>query len=357
MNLDDLLTKTVDQDGSDLHLTAGSSPRIRKSGSLVPLDNEILNPQTIKSLLEPKLSTEQLAKIESGNELDYSISVPGLSRFRVNVFKQRGNLSAAFRRLPYEIPKIETLGLPEQIIKLSEKRRGLLLITGATGSGKSTTMAALIEKIANELDGHILTIEDPIEYLYKHGKAQINQREVGVDTASFASGLRSALRQDPDIVVVGELRDMESMASAMTIAETGHLVLATLHSNTAASTLNRLVDAFPPDKKDIIRMNISMSLLAIISQQLIPTIDKKRSLACEILIANPAIRALIREDNIHQIDNYIKSGTQEGMIRMDDSLIELYKSNIISYDDALKYAIDQKQVSQTIGVKPKQPNL
>ena len=357
MTLDELLAKTVEEEGSDLHLTAGSSPRIRKGGSLIPLNNEPLQPQIIKSLLEPKLTSEQLAKIESGHELDYSISIPGLSRLRVNVFKQRGNLSAAFRRLPFEIPKLDSLGLPEQIIRLSEKRRGLLLITGATGSGKSTTMAALIEKISTDLDGHILTIEDPIEYLYKHGKAQINQREVGVDTKSFSSGLRSALRQDPDVVVVGELRDMESMASAMTIAETGHLVLATLHSNTAASTLNRLVDAFPPDKKDIIRMNISMSLLAIISQQLVPTVNNKRSLACEILIANPAIRALIREDNIHQIDNYIKSGKQEGMIRMDDSLIQLYNSNIISYDHTLKYAIDQKQVAQTIGEKPKQPNL
>jgi len=220
----------------------------------------------------------------------------------------------------------------------------LVLITGTTGSGKSTTLASIIYKITQELEGNIITIEDPIEYLYPHSKAQVNQREVGVDTESFASGLKSALRQDPDVVVVGELRDMESMAAAITIAETGHLVLGTLHTNTASGTINRLVDAFPADKQDVIRGNISMSLLAVVAQQLVPNKIGERSLATEVLISTPAIQSLIRENNIHQIDNYIKSGRSEGMIRMDDSLLELFKMGEISSENTLKYSIDQKAV-------------
>jgi len=349
MLLDDLLKKVVEQDGSDLHITVGTPPRIRKGGSLIEMSEEKLLPDVVKSMIESKMSSEQLQRFKSGEEIDYSIGIPGLSRFRVNVFSQRGNIAAAYRRLPIDPPKLESLGLPDSVVDLSNKRKGLILITGATGSGKSTTMAALVNKITHELEGHILTIEDPIEYLFPHNKSQVNQREVGVDTDSFASGLKSALRQDPDVVVVGELRDPESMGAALSIAETGHLVLATMHTNTAAGAITRMVDAFPPDKKEVIRMNMSMSLLAVVAQQLVPTIDGKRALACEIMIATQAVRAVIRENNIHQLDNYIKSGGNDGMILMDDSLLELYQNGIISKDNLLRSAINVSQVEKNMG--------
>tara|TARA_Y100001970_G_scaffold187760_1_gene228428 strand:+ start:1067 stop:2122 length:1056 start_codon:yes stop_codon:yes gene_type:complete len=344
MNLKELLTKTVEENASDLHITVGSPPRIRKGGKLVPVSDKNLSIDDTKKIIESELSETNKEKLNNKTEVDYSISVPGVSRFRVNVFNQRGNWAAAYRRLPYEIPSIDSLGLPQAVINLTKRRKGLVLITGTTGSGKSTTLASIIYKITQELEGNIITIEDPIEYLYPHSKAQVNQREVGVDTESFASGLKSALRQDPDVVVVGELRDMESMAAAITIAETGHLVLGTLHTNTASGTINRLVDAFPADKQDVIRGNISMSLLAVVAQQLVPNKIGERSLATEVLISTPAIQSLIRENNIHQIDNYIKSGRSEGMIRMDDSLLELFKMGEISSENTLKYSIDQKAV-------------
>ena len=239
-------------------------------------------------------------------------------------------------------------GLPETVINLSTAKKGLILITGATGSGKSTTMAALIQKISNETKNHIITIEDPIEYLYEHSESMVNQREVGIDTASFTSGLRSALRQDPDVVAIGELRDVESMSAAITIAETGHLVLGTLHTNTASGTITRLVDAFPPTKQEIIRTNLSMSLLAIISQQLIPNNNDGRSLAAEILVNTQAIKALIRENNIHQIDSYIQSGLKDGMIRMDHAIFNLFQKNEISKEQALNHAINPSELSQRL---------
>ena len=241
MTLEDLLIKTVENEASDLHVTVGTPPRIRKSGTLLELGEEKLSANKVKELIESKMSKRQIETFNSGNEIDYSIGLPGISRFRVNVYSQRGNICAAYRRLPLEPPSINSLGLPDAVINLLDQKKGLILITGSTGSGKSTTMAALVNKLTNELPGHILTIEDPIEYLYPHSKAQVNQREVGVDTKSFESGLKSALRQDPDVVVVGELRDPESMAAAMSVAETGHLVFGTMHTNTAAGAITRLV--------------------------------------------------------------------------------------------------------------------
>ncbi len=356
MNLKELLVKTVEEKASDLHITAGSPPRIRKGGKLIPISDNNLSVDDTKKIIESELSKTNKEKLKSKAEVDYSISVPGISRFRVNVFNQRGNWAAAYRRLPLEPPAIDSLGLPNAVINLLEQKKGLILITGATGSGKSTTMAALVNQLTKSLPGHILTIEDPIEYLYPHSKAQVNQREVGVDTKSFASGLKSALRQDPDVVVVGELRDPESMAAAMSVAETGHLVFGTMHTNTAAGAVTRLVDAFPPDKQDVIRMNLSMSLLAVIAQQLVPTNDGKRALACEILIATSAIKALIRENNVHQINSYIKSGSNEGMVLMDDSLKKLFNDGIISQENMLEYAIESKSM-QSSGSIPKQPNI
>ena len=357
MTLEDLLIKTVEHEASDLHITVGTPPRIRKNGVLLELGEEKLTADKVSELIKSKMSSEQIKKFNNGQEIDYSIGLPGISRFRVNVYSQRGNICSAYRRLPLEPPAIESLGLPEAVVSLIEQKKGLILITGATGSGKSTTMAALVNKLTKELPGHILTIEDPIEYLYPHSKAQVNQREVGVDTESFESGLRSALRQDPDVVVVGELRDPESMAAAMSVAETGHLVFGTMHTNTSAGAITRLVDAFPPEKQDVIRMNLSMSLLAVVAQQLIPTNDGKRALACEILIATSAIKSLIRENNIHQINSYIKSGAKEGMILMDDSLMKLFNDGIISKENLIEYSIDSKTVTQSVGSIPKQPNI
>jgi len=357
MILDDLLKKIVELDGSDLHITVGTPPRVRKSGALLPMGDEKLMPDVVKSMVESKMNPEQLKRFNNGEEIDYSIGVPGLSRFRVNVFSQRGNIAAAYRRLPIDPPGLDKLGLPDSVVDLSKRRKGLILITGSTGSGKSTTMAALVHKITQELEGHVLTIEDPIEYLFPHSKAQVNQREVGVDTDSFASGLKSALRQDPDVVVVGELRDPESMGAALSIAETGHLVLATMHTNTAAGAITRMVDAFPPDKQEVIRMNMSMSLLAVVAQQLVPTNDGGRTLACEVMIATQAIRALIRENNVHQLDNYIKSGSKDGMVLMDDSLMALFQKGIISDDNLIRHAINVTQMEQNMGSARKQPNI
>ena len=357
MVLEDLLKKIVEIDGSDLHITVGTPPRVRKGGALIEMDDEKLTPDIVKSMIESKMNQDQLKRFNSGQEVDYSIGIPGLSRFRVNVFSQRGNIAAAYRRLPIDPPNLDSLGLPDSVIHLSKRRKGLILITGATGSGKSTTMAALVNKITQELEGHVLTIEDPIEYLFPHSKSQVNQREVGVDTESFASGLKSALRQDPDVVVVGELRDPESMGAALSIAETGHLVLATMHTNTAAGAITRMVDAFPPDKKEVIRMNMSMSLLAVVAQQLVPTNEGKRTLACEVMIATQAIRALIRENNVHQLDNYIKSGGKDGMVLMDDSLMELYKKDVISKDNLIRHAINVGQIEQNIDSVSKGPTF
>jgi len=336
--LKDLLELMSKQNASDLHLSIGTPPRIRINGDLKATEGDNLTSEIIEKLLKEYLNENQINNIKDGQELDFTIGIPGLSRFRVNAFKQRGSVVATFRRLPFDIPNIQNLGLPDTILKLTETRKGLILITGGTGSGKSTTLAAMVQKISTELDGHIITIEDPIEYLYSHSKSLINQREIGIDSPSYANALKSSLRQDPDLVVIGELRDPESMATALTIAETGHLVLATLHTNNAAGTITRLVDVFPPEKQEIVRMNLSMSLVGIISQQLIPNIENGRSLALEILVNTPSIKALIRENNIHQIDNYILSGAKDGMIRMDDAILSLYNDNLITKDNALYYS-------------------
>ena len=337
--LQEFLEIIVNQKASDLHLTVGSLPRIRVNGKIVELNTfNIITSDYLQQIIAPYLNKQQLENLNNNIEVDLTIGINGLGRFRTNLFKQRGNLVAAIRCLPFKIPDINSLGLPETVLNLTMKKKGLILITGGTGSGKSTTLAALIKKISNELNGHIITIEDPIEYLFNHSKAIVNQREIGIDSKSFPSALRSSLRQDPDVVVIGELRDCESMSAALTIAETGHLVFATLHTNSAIGTINRLVDVFPPTKQDIIRMNLSMSLEAIISQQLLPNIENSRSLALEILINTSSIQTLIRDNNVHQIENYILSGSQDGMIRMDDSILSLYNEDMITKDIALSYA-------------------
>tara|TARA_B100001175_G_scaffold39574_1_gene28917 strand:- start:344 stop:1405 length:1062 start_codon:yes stop_codon:yes gene_type:complete len=348
MNLEKMLSDMVERDASDLHLTVGSPPKIRVNGELINLNENKLIPDSLNEILKNHLNKNRLLSLSEGNDIDFSIGIKGVSRFRVNIFKQRGNVAATFRKLPYSVPNLNSLGLPESISNLTLNKKGLILITGGTGSGKSTTMAALIKKISNENNAHIITIEDPIEYLYEHSNSLINQREIGSDTKSFSDSLKSVLRQDPDVVSVGELRDVDSMNAALTIAETGHLVLGTLHTNNAAGTINRLVNAFAPEKQSVIRTTLSLNLLGIISQQLIPNKDKKRSLAIEVLINTPSIKSLIRENNIHQIDNYILSGLKDGMIRMDDSIIKLYNDGLISKEDALNYAVNTTELSNKL---------
>ena len=346
--LENMLKSVVEKEGSDLHLSIGSPPRIRINGNLKTISDNKLSSDELKNLLKDELTAERLDKLSDGYDIDFSIGITGLSRFRVNLFTQRGNLVATFRRLPYNIPSIESLNLPDVVNNLTLYKKGLILITGGTGSGKSTTMASLIQKISNEINGHIVTIEDPIEYLYEHSKSLVNQREIGSDTYSFQSSLKSVLRQDPDVVSIGELRDAESMNAALTIAETGHLVFGTLHTNNAAGTVTRLISAFPSEKQNIIRTTLSMNLISVISQQLIPNLNKGRTLALEILINTPSIKSLIRENNIHQIDNYLLSGKKDGMIKMDDSILDLYKDKVISKDEALNFAINNTEMLQRL---------
>jgi len=348
LTLNEILIQMKENSASDLHLTVGSPIRNRINGELKPINDEKLSEKNIEDLLKEYLNKKRLELLNIGESVDFSIGIPGISRYRVNLFKQRGNIVATFRRLPYTVPSIDSLGLPQIVHNFTKYKKGLILITGGTGSGKSTTLASLVQKISNEYNNHIITIEDPIEYLYNHSKSLVNQREVGSDTKNFFDALKGTLRQDPDVVVIGEMRDVESMHAALTIAETGHLVLATLHTNNASGTITRLVDAFPPDKQNIIRTTLSMTLVGIVSQQLIPNKNNTLSLAAEILINNQSIKALIRENNIHQIDNYILSGTKDGMIRMDDAILELYSNNIISKENALDYALNHTDLLKRI---------
>jgi twitching motility protein PilT len=327
----------IERGASDLHITTGSPPRLRVDGKLIPLDLPGLSPAETKALCYSILTDSQKHKFEEHNELDLSFGVKGLSRFRGNIFMQRGAVAGAFRTIPFEIRTFQDLGLPEVVNELVKKPRGLILVTGATGSGKSTTLAAMVDRINSERYDHIITVEDPIEYLHSHKKCLINQREVNADTVSFKAALRYVLRQDPDVVLIGEMRDLETIEAALTVAETGHLTLATLHTNSAVQTINRVIDVFPPHQQEQIRVQLSFVLEGILAQQLIPKkTGKGRVLAIELLIPNPAIRNLIREDKIHQIYSMMQTGqTKFGMQTMNQSLIELYSKGHLSYEDAI----------------------
>jgi len=327
----------IEKNASDLHVTTGSPPRLRIDGKLVNIDHPSLNPADTKALCYSVLTDAQKHKYEENNDLDLSFGVKGLSRFRANIFMQRGAVAGAFRTIPFDIRSFKDLGLPEIVNELVKKPRGLILCTGPTGSGKSTTLAAMVDRINSDRYEHIITIEDPIEYLHPHKKCLINQREVNADTASFSSALRYVLRQDPDVVLIGEMRDLETIEAALTVSETGHLTLATLHTNSAVQTMNRIIDVFPPHQQEQIRVQLSFVLEGILAQQLIP---KKsgigRVLAVELLVPNPAIRNLIREDKIHQIYSMMQTGqTKFGMQTMNQSLFDLYSRRLISYEDAV----------------------
>jgi twitching motility protein PilT len=349
MDLIDLAKCAVKNKASDIHITVGVPPILRINGSLIDYGTKNLKPDDTKELVKQVLDKKQQEELETRGELDTSFSSPGIGRFRVNAYKQKGSYAMAIRIIPLEIPTIEELGLPLVVKDLSRLPRGLILVTGPTGSGKSTTLASIVNLINLESRYHILTLEDPIEYFHKHNKSIINQREIGLDTCSFANALKAALRQDPDVILVGEMRDLETISIALTAAETGHLVLSTLHTIGAAKTIDRIIDVFPPHQQQQIRIQFASVIQAIISQQLLPKVNGDgRAAAFEIMIASPAIRNLIREKKTHQIDTAIQTGGKLGMKTMDNSLLELFNKGIISKDTLLNQAVNQDIVRRHI---------
>src|SRR5882672_7214665 len=336
-----LLEEVVKKKASDLHLQVGLPPMIRVDGALMPVSGaDVLSDEAVETLIFSILDEDQKQILLKDKEFDFSFAYGDLGRFRVNAFHERGNMAAAMRLIPNEILTIEQLGLPEIVNKFADYPRGLVLVPGPTGSGKSTTLAAMIHKINMERDEHIITIEDPIEYTHKSKKSVIVQREVHYDTYSFSAALRSALREDPDVVLIGEMRDLETIASAITIAETGHLVFATLHTNSAAQSIDRIIDVFPPHQQSQIRSQLSNILMAVCSQRLIPTIGGGRIAAAELLIATPAVRNIIREGKSHQLEAVIQTGAEFGMQSMDKTLVSLIHAGTISYDEARNFEID-----------------
>ncbi len=348
-HVDDLLRIVVEKGGSDLHLSVGVPPIIRVDGQLLPTNYEKVTPQESQRLVYDILTDDQIQRFETTFELDFSYSLARLSRFRVNVYRDRGNVASAFRVIPSRIPTLRDLSLPPVLEELTRLPRGLILVTGPTGSGKSTTLAAMINQINNERSVHILTIEDPIEYLHTHKFSIINQREVGGDTLAFANALRAALREDPDVILVGEMRDLETMQMAVSAAETGHLVFATLHTNSAATSVERIVDSFPPGQQEQVRLQLSNNLQAILCQQLLPRANQPgRICAMEIMTASPAIRNLIRENKAHQITSMIQTSANLGMQTMDQSLRDLYLRGLITYEIAMERAMNPPELEKMI---------
>ncbi|MCM8812026.1 MAG: type IV pilus twitching motility protein PilT [Candidatus Omnitrophica bacterium] len=349
--LKQMLQLMVDQKASDLHLTVNSHPMLRVDEGLIPLTQfPVMSPEDTRAYAYSLLLPEQQEAFERNKELDMSFGVSGMGRFRVNIFLQRSSVSVALRLLPAEIRNFEQCGLPPKIMEdLCRKKRGLVLITGATGSGKSTTMASMVEWINNSRTCHIITVEDPIEYVYTNKKAIVDQREVGMDTHSFANALKHVLREDPNVILIGEMRDLETIEAALNIAETGHLVFATLHTNDAVQTVNRIVDVFPAHQQQQVRIQLSFVLLAVMTQQLIPKEGGKgRVLGIEIMIANPAVRALIREGKTHQIYSVIQTSQREGMRTMNQSLAELHLKGDIAYEEALARSSDPEEFLRLI---------
>jgi twitching motility protein PilT len=341
----------IEKGASDLHITTNSAPQLRVDGKLQPLQMPPLSPADTKQVCYSILTDAQKHRFEEHNELDLSFGVRGLSRFRANIFMQRGAVAGAFRAIPYKVISMEELGLPKAVLEITRKPRGLVLVTGPTGSGKSTTLASIIDRVNSERHDHIVTIEDPIEYLHPHKNCVVNQREVGADTKSFTNALKYILRQDPDVVLIGEMRDLETIEAALTVAETGHLAFATLHTNSCVQTINRIVDVFPPYQQAQIRAQLSFVLEAVMCQSLLPRANAPgRALALELMVPNPAIRNLIREDKIHQIYSQMQVGQEKfGMQTMNQSLASLYMRRMISLDDAMARSHDQEELKTLIG--------
>lgn len=349
ITIQELLAKAVELKASDLHVTAGSPPLLRISGDLKPVTNEKVTAEQSQRLAYNIMTEQQRKILEQNKEVDFSFGVANLGRFRANVFLQRGCVTSALRQIPQVINTIDELGLPKVVKGLTEKPNGLVLVTGPTGSGKSTTLAAMINEVNMTREGHILTIEDPIEFVHQHKKCIVNQREVQHDTDSFGNALRVALRQDPDVVLIGEMRDLETITAALTIAETGHLTFGTLHTNSAAKSINRIIDVFPADQKETVRAQLSMVLEGVISQTLIPKIGGGRTLACEIMIANSAVRSMIRDDKVHQLQGIIEIGQQFGMQTLNADLVRLVNSHQISKKDALYKSSNPEQLEKLLG--------
>ncbi|MDK0889592.1 type IV pilus twitching motility protein PilT [Clostridium perfringens] len=346
-SLAELLELTVKEGASDLHLTVGISPIIKVNGKLVRLEHEILRPEDTEAYAKEILQ-DAYEKYDAIGEYDTSYSIHGKGRFRVNIYKQRNSTALAIRVISLDMPTLDSLGYPETLKDICNLKRGLVLVTGPTGSGKSTTLAALINEINSNRESHIITIEDPIEFLHKHNKSIVNQREIGKDTLSYERALKAALREDPDVIFIGEMRDLETISTAITAAETGHLVFSTLHTIGAAKTIDRIVDVFPPHQQEQIKIQLASVLQTIISQQLVETIDGERTASLEIMVATPAIKNLIREGKTHQIESSIQTGSKYGMRTMDMELANLYREGIITQETAMNSAIDREILSRLL---------
>ncbi|MEO5826407.1 MAG: type IV pilus twitching motility protein PilT [Gemmatimonadales bacterium] len=354
LNLRAMLEEMLTREASDLHLSAGERPKLRVDGEMVNTSiDQVLGPKDTLSLAYSVLTETQKKRFEQEDELDFSFGIQNLARFRGNVFKQRGCVSVAIRMIPFNVKSFDDLKLPPICAKLAERPRGLVLVTGPTGSGKSTTLAAMIDKINRERHGHIITVEDPIEFIHRHQNCLVNQREVGTDTKSFASALKYALREDPDVILVGEMRDLETIASALTIAETGHLALATLHTNSAPEAINRIIDVFPNNQQSQVRAQLAFVLEGVITQTLLPRASGRgRVMAAEIMVATPAIRAVIRDDKVHQIYSLMQAGKKHGMQTMNDSLYQLYMSREVTRDECLRVSPNPSEFMRAIGETP-----
>ena len=346
----ELLDLLIRRGGSDLHISAGSPPRIRLNGSLVPTDYDSLSPDDTKSIVYGVLTTDQIARFERDLELDFSFGLPGIGRFRTNLYVQRGAVGAVLRVVPEKVMNFVDLGLPVKVCEdLCKLPKGLILVTGATGSGKSTTLAAMVDHLNRNRKCHIVTVEDPIEFVHTNDMALVTQREVGPDTTGFPPALRAVLRQDPDVVMVGEMRDLETIESALNISETGHLTFSTLHTSDAIQTITRIVDVFPGSQQQQIRTQLASTLQAVFCQQLVPnTTERGRVLACEILLVNSAVRALIREDKTHQIYSTQQTNRKMGMVTMNQSLADLYRANQISFDTAMNHSTQPAELERLL---------
>ena len=354
VNLRALLEEMIEKDASDLHLVAGERPKLRVDGDIVSAcSEEVMTPKDTLSLAYSVLTENQKKRFETESELDFSFGIQNLARFRGNVFKQRGCVSVVIRQIPFNVKTFQELGLPHVVAQLADRPRGLVLVTGPTGSGKSTTLAAMIDKINKELKGHIITVEDPIEFIHRHQSCIVNQREVGTDTNSCQAALKYALRQDPDVVLIGEMRDLETIQAALTIAETGHLAFATLHTNSAAESINRIIDVFPSHQQSQVRAQLAFVLEGVLTQTLLQRAKGRgRVMAAEIMICTPAIRALIRDDKVHQIESSMQAGKKYGMQTLNDALYQLYMGREVTKDECLRVTSKPNDFLRSIGEAP-----